>query len=94
MIWYKFYHITHDLFDFHHVFLCFKLNENYLNLLPLWKESLKSDVQQLHQYQQNTSHLTNINKTPLTSNYGTQKYMAYGVVNLGPGLGQAQQYDS
>jgi len=34
--------------------------------MKLWKESLNSDVQQFHQYQQNK-------QSPLTSNHWTQK---------------------
>ena len=52
----------------------------------LWKESLNSDGQQLHQYQQNQ-------QSPLTWTLWTQKKntTTYEVGNPGPGFGQAHQ---
>ena len=52
--------------------------------LILWKESLNSDGQQFHQYQQNEhGHLT-------STHWSLKKTTTYDIINLGPGLGQAQ----
>ena len=51
----------------------------------LWIESLNSDIQQLHQYQQNE-------QPPLTLTHGRHKKpTTYDVGNSSPGLGQAQK---
>lgn len=53
--------------------------------LALWKESLDSDVQQLHQYQQN-------GQPSLTSNHAPQNRTTnqHDMGNPGAGLGQTQ----
>jgi hypothetical protein len=49
----------------------------------LWKESLSSDDQQCHEYQQNE-------QSPLIEH---KKFMTYDIGNPDPGLGQVQKCD-
>ena len=51
-------------------------------LCSLWKESLNSNGQQFHQYQQKE-------QSSLTSTNSAQKIRPYDVENPAPGLGQA-----
>jgi len=53
--------------------------------LILWQESLNSDSQQFHQYQQNDQSPLTEHKKKLTT--------TYEVGNPGSGLGQAHRYD-
>jgi hypothetical protein len=57
-----------------------------MHFLVLWKESLKSDGHQFHQYQQNEQ--TALISTELAEQ---KKKMTYDVGNPVPGLGQAQK---
>ena len=57
----------------------------YTAFLILWKESLNSDGQQFHQYQQN-------DQSPLTE-HKKKLLTTYDVGNPGSGLGQAYRYD-
>jgi hypothetical protein len=56
-----------------------------VNLYVLWKETLTSDGQQFHQYQQNE-------QSPLISNCWAQKRPEYMLLEIYVLLGQVQKY--